>query len=222
MATNPIIVGELTDVPAVGSSVAAAFHQEIANRVVQRFANFAALNAWAAADGSLGYTVDTRRLWLRIGGVWRPFAGSLPRFRLASTVAVSLANTAITPVSWGTETFDTDDVHAPGTPTRVTIPAALAGVWAMGYSLDFAAANSGTRDTWIHRNGAQAPGAYYGYQAVTFGATAGVGTINQGSTLVEVAAGDYFEVVAYQSSGAALNAGASGASEFWGRYLGPA
>jgi hypothetical protein len=216
---SPITVGELTDVPAAGSNVAANFHQEVANRVVQRFANFAALNAWAAGDGSQGYTVDTRRVWLRVAGAWRPFAGSMPRFRLNMTNGLTLAPTTGTPVPWMAESFDTDDVHSvAANQSRITIPAALAGVWAMGYSLDFQSVSGGSRDAWITQNGVIATNAYFGYQSVPVASGA---VILQGSTLVVAAANDYFAVIAYQSSSGSPNVALSGAAEFWGHYIGP-
>lgn len=70
LAANPITVGELTDVPAPQSPVNAQFHQEVANRIVHRFPNAAAMNAWAAANGSLAFTTDSGTLHERRAGAW--------------------------------------------------------------------------------------------------------------------------------------------------------
>jgi hypothetical protein len=68
MASPPITVGELSDVPAPLSPVNAQFHQEVANRIVHRFGTVAAMNAWAAANGSLAFVAPT--IYLRQGGTW--------------------------------------------------------------------------------------------------------------------------------------------------------
>lgn len=69
-ANPPITVGELVDVPAPQSPVNAQFHQEVANRITHRFANVAAMNAWAAANGSMAYSADTGFHYARVGGAW--------------------------------------------------------------------------------------------------------------------------------------------------------
>jgi hypothetical protein len=83
MASPPITVGELSDVPAPLSPVNAQFHQEVANRITHRFASVAQMNAWAAGNGSIAYVAPT--LYLRQGGAWVP---------LAPQSAVDAANTA--------------------------------------------------------------------------------------------------------------------------------
>ena len=70
MPNPPITVGELIDVPAPESPINAQFHQEVANRVVHRFATVALMNAWAAANGSLAFVSPTH--YARSGGVWQP------------------------------------------------------------------------------------------------------------------------------------------------------
>jgi len=69
-AVSPLVitVGELTDVPSPGSPIASKWAQEVSNRVVQRFANKAALDTWAAANGSVAAVGPA--LYLRIAGAW--------------------------------------------------------------------------------------------------------------------------------------------------------
>lgn len=72
---SPITIGELTDVPAPNSPVNAQFHQEVANRIVHRFATDAALYAWSgAADGSVAYSAESHTFSVRHTGYWRPVA----------------------------------------------------------------------------------------------------------------------------------------------------
>lgn len=75
----PITVGELLDVPAPGSQIAAQWAQEVSGRIIHRFANVAAVKAWAAPVGSRAVAVDTGVEYRRIGGVWNqatPWVGS--------------------------------------------------------------------------------------------------------------------------------------------------
>lgn len=76
-AVAPITVGELTDVPAPGSPIAAQWAAEVSNRIVHRFANYTAVNAWAAANGSFAVALDTGQIWERKAGIWIPLRGSM-------------------------------------------------------------------------------------------------------------------------------------------------
>lgn len=69
-ANPPITIGELTDVPAPGSAIASQWAQEVSARVLQRFANNAALQAWAAPDGAQAIDLATARTYVRKGGAW--------------------------------------------------------------------------------------------------------------------------------------------------------
>ena len=70
MASPPITVGELTDVPAPQSPVNAQFHQEVANRIVHRFTTVVQMNGWAAANGSIAYCAETGAHYARLSGGW--------------------------------------------------------------------------------------------------------------------------------------------------------
>ena len=68
MPNPPITVGELTDVPAPESPINAQYMQEVANRIVHRFASVAAMNGWAAANGSLAFVAPD--IYNRVAGAW--------------------------------------------------------------------------------------------------------------------------------------------------------
>jgi len=70
MANPPITVGELVDVPAPESPVNAQFHQEVAHRIIHRFATVPTKNTWAAANGSMAFVTATGTHYLRQGGAW--------------------------------------------------------------------------------------------------------------------------------------------------------
>src|SRR5215468_72001 len=102
MASPPITIGELTDVPAPLSPVKSAWAQEVSNRVVQRFANFTALNAWTAANGSVAFDSATNRLWLRAGGAWVPLGNAPYGTRVRRNAAQSIPNATTTQIVFET------------------------------------------------------------------------------------------------------------------------
>lgn len=70
LAVPPITVGELTNVPAPGSPIAAQWAQDVSSRVVQRFPTKAALDAWVPANGARGYTLDANVEYVRVSAGW--------------------------------------------------------------------------------------------------------------------------------------------------------
>jgi hypothetical protein len=66
----PITIGELTDVPAPGSQLAAQWAQEVSARVVQRFASKAAVDAWAASNGAFAVDLSTGIYYRRVTAGW--------------------------------------------------------------------------------------------------------------------------------------------------------
>jgi len=125
-ANPPITVGELVDVPAPGSPISSPWAQEVSNRIVHRFVNKAALDAWAAAAGSYGTTLDTGRLYERIGTAWVlvgagriGFGGLQPGQSWAVGQTFSM--------SWPQKQWDSDNFNAGGAP--VTVPAGLDGLY---------------------------------------------------------------------------------------------
>jgi hypothetical protein len=96
----PITVGALTNVPVPGSQIAAQWAQDASGMVVHRFANKAALTAWAAPNGAVAVAADTGVMWRRIGGAWSqvtPWAGSA--VGLAFGVPGAFAPAATTQIS---------------------------------------------------------------------------------------------------------------------------
>lgn len=92
----PITIGELNDVPAPGSQIAAQWAQEVSDRIIHRFATVAAMNSWAAGAGSLAYATETQALYRRVGGGWVQVtdANALAPVSTTATNALNTANTA--------------------------------------------------------------------------------------------------------------------------------
>lgn len=110
----------------------------------------------------------------------------------------SLTNNVEVAISWNVEDFNTDFFHNNSTnPTRYT--ASLQGVYSFGAGLDFAANTAGTRYMYFKVNG-----------ATNMGLSQAPGNVGQDTWLqlrddIQLNAGDYVELLAFQNSGGALN-----------------
>jgi hypothetical protein len=139
----PITIGELTDVPAPGSGISAAWAQEVSGRVRHRFANIAARDAqWPAATAGAGaqcVTLNDNRTYTSDGTIWRYPPGTV----LANATAVG----ADANVGGGAVTQDVITVSQVFTvPVTVTVSAAgWYGFGGVGFtcSWDIAALNTG-------------------------------------------------------------------------------
>ncbi len=128
----------------------------------------------------------------------------------------SIANQSspCTKVDWdGTETEDTRDFHSPSTnPSRFTIPAGVNKVEIVtNIVFDGDASPSGQRSVIFTKNGATVNAAYQGQCIWSPNNNNAEGTTCH-SGPIDVGAGDYLEVCATQTSGAALDV--EGSTEF--------
>jgi len=137
----PITIGELTDVPTVGSSIASQWAQEVSNRAIHRFATKTLLDGWAAADGSFGYVSGEHRWYMRDGGAWtRTGWGTVAGrtiFDASATVGAAIGQGSLVPIVWTTETTDSDGFGAGG--SAITIPAGLGGLYLASLAVTLAA-----------------------------------------------------------------------------------
>lgn len=121
----------------------------------------------------------------------------------------SIANNSNVAVGLAAEEFDTDGFHDNATNnTRFTIPSGKAGkylvVGQVAHELDTAGTTRGCN---IHKNGTMV-GQQYLVPNQSFD------TVVQAHAILDLIAGDYVELVAYQNSGSANNA-VAGATETW-------
>ena len=147
---------------------------------------------------------------------WLAFrAIDAPATSLNRSGAQSIPNNTLTAVTWDVEAYDAFELHSQTSNTsRITVPASYGGLWRFGYSLDFAANAAGVRLAYLNRNGALVR-----YAANESVPAAGVNTTFTGTVELRMAVGDYVELIVYQNSGGALNAGTNG--HFWGSYVSP-
>lgn len=123
-----------------------------------------------------------------------------PRARVARNTDQLINNAADTALSFNVESFDYGDMYAGGSPTRLTFP--VGGWYEVGAQVRWAtSASTGERYACVRRNGT----------ALDRIAEAGVSpsgaivTLNM-SAVHPFNAGDYIETIAFQTTGAALNA----------------
>jgi hypothetical protein len=222
MATTPLQalpVPSLTD-PPNGPSQFLTFGTAVEQKLNMVFADAAARDAAITGPvaGMVVFLSTPKRWYYYDGSAWILSGGSLPRCFLTGGAATGLATATVGTVLFATETYDTDNLHSTVTNTgRVTIPTGLAGVWRIGYSVDFVAFGAGDRQAWIWVNGT---GPRYAFN-VEGNTTATVSAILTGSADVVVAAGDYVQVHCYQTSGGAMNVGSIGFTVMQATYVGP-
>jgi hypothetical protein len=134
-------------------------------------------------------------------------ADGQPRCGLQNSGTVSLADSTWTALALDTEQWDVGAMHSTVTNTsRVTIPTGQGGLYAFMGQCGFAANGTGVRKLAIARNGTR-------IWSVTLPGTASDLLVLHVNSMYPAAAGDYFELHAYQTSGGALNVGALGALE---------
>jgi hypothetical protein len=146
-----------------------------------------------------------------------------PKVRAYSDVAVQVASGVATAVALRAERFDAGtagEQHSPGVATRLTCR--VPGLYAIHGAVEFAAAPGGSqRAACIRLNGTTIVGGWT--KCPPLGATSTVGLTP--STLQQLAAGDYVELVVLQDSGAPLAVlsppNASASPELSMAYLSP-
>jgi len=119
---------------------------------------------------------------------------------LTKSTAQAITNNSSTAVTFDTETFDTDGFHSTVTNTsRITIPTGKGGKYLFVMTMCWTTSSTGERLTTLKKNG--------GFHKYTWqmGGIAGGYVFNPSSVIVDAAAGDYFEMFAFQTSGGNLN-----------------
>ena len=118
-----------------------------------------------------------------------------------ASATTSLANSTATAVAFAAENWDTDAFHDNVTNnTRLTVPAGLGGRYLVIGGCTFALNITGVRSIRLRVNGAGTNDSF------TMLPTTGLATIMSVSRELLLNAGDYVELLAYQTSGGALNA----------------
>jgi hypothetical protein len=127
-----------------------------------------------------------------------------PRALAFHSTTQSIASGSDTVVVFNSEVVDSGGVHSTSANTgRLTVPTGQDGVWLLTAHVEFAANVTGQRRIFLRHNGLTDLGGL-----TVLAADAGTTKVST-ALLVYLAAADYVEVVALQTSGGALNLSAA-------------
>lgn len=145
-----------------------------------------------------------------VEGVLAEIAFSGVKAHRTTTQSIASGSFPGTAISFDAEDFDTDGYHEGATnPTRITIPAGKGGKYLIGGNFDWATGTTGTRAGYIRVDGTT-------IVAASRGSAAGDNVAPNPMTLIDLAAGQYIEFLAYHTQGANLNVNTSDTSpKFW-------
>jgi hypothetical protein len=118
--------------------------------------------------------------------------------RVTKSAAQTLTTSTFTAIAFDGETFDTDTLHDNVT-NNSRLTASVTGKWFVEASVGFVANTTGQRALRVMKNGTT----YYSTAEITAGSSSRPAlTI---TALVDLAAGDYVEIIGFQDSGGNLN-----------------
>ncbi len=124
-----------------------------------------------------------------------------PMARVYHAVTVSIASATFTALAFNSERYDVGGCHSTSSNTeRLTVPSGGGGVYHITGTATFASNATGIRELRIRLNGAT----YIAAQSATTVSASGDHSMNV-TCDYKLAAADYVELVAYQSSGGLLN-----------------
>ncbi|HZK23806.1 MAG TPA: hypothetical protein VFC74_00260 [Oscillospiraceae bacterium] len=128
----------------------------------------------------------------------KAFKGAL----LRKGTAQSIPHNTATALTWTDVVYNIGNIYSAGLPTRLTIPSGVNKIIVKA-SVGFQENTTGKREVYIYKNG---NGNYNGRATATVIPVSGTGAIaHVVSPVLEVVAGDYFEIFAMQTSGGSLN-----------------
>jgi hypothetical protein len=142
-----------------------------------------------------------------------PAGGSFAGASVYKSAAQSISNDTLTTVTWNSEDFDTNSFHSTSSNTgRLTIP--VAGKYLINAMIGWdTTGNTNTKTVTMRKNGADlfksnglGTGSDYQSQSLQY--------------IVNAAVNDYFEILVYQTSGAAINVLQNANSTYQISYLG--
>lgn len=123
-----------------------------------------------------------------------------PTCRAKRTSVQSIANSTLTAIQFDAEDWDSASMHSTSSNTsRITVPSGGGGKYAIGWYWYWATNTTGRRVMRVNKNGSL-------LLEIENYKDASVGTCTPNGLIFDTAvAGDYYEVIAFQTSGGALN-----------------
>jgi hypothetical protein len=120
--------------------------------------------------------------------------------RIRKSVGQSITNATLTVVTWDVEGFDTDNLHDNST-NNSRMTAQVTGKYIVGATLVYSENTTGARGVHVRKNGTT----YYGGNEPQTPAAGGIfHDAFSHTTLVDLLAGDYVEIISFQASGVTL------------------
>ncbi len=152
-------------------------------------------------EGMFIYETDTDTYRGYDGSAWQEvYILNPPRAEVTRTTVQSIPNNIQTTVTWQASNYNYRNMWNSGVnPTRLTVPANMGGLYRVHCSLEYSANDTGTRQVILMKNGTTV-GRY-----ATTNAGSGPATRVFYEREIVAAAGDYFEIAAYQNAGAGVN-----------------
>lgn len=140
--------------------------------------------------------------------------------RIYNSGTQSINNATDTVLTFDSEEFDSDAYHSTSSNTsRITIPTGLGGKYLVGCKVEFAGNATPARFVRFLKNGASVRASMVTEPSPTAATTADL----MAETILDLAAGDYVEVLVFQNSGGPLNVGSAtdyAMNGFWVALIG--
>ena len=172
----------------------------------QKESEKAAANGYASLDASILVPIaqvptGTTSTTVSLGDHGHSAVGA----RAFNTAAQVITTSLITAITLNSERFDTSGFHDTATNTsRMTVPAGLGGMYVISGSLEWAAGATGQRAIFLRLNGTtDLAGSRHDAAAASV-------TTHTISTIYQLAATDYVELVVFHTQGADLSTAAAG------------
>lgn len=169
-------------------------------------------------EGQVAYETDTNR-WIGYdGATWRPSPHNPPAVSLTHSTTQALNDNTEISVTWDTESYDTDSMHAGGSPTRITFT--TAGAYLVTWSFQVSTDNDYTAIySYLQKNGS---GVLVVSSSVGTFATASFSPQISGSYQGKFAAADFVLIRALQKNTSAGNSTITATgNHFAACWLGP-
>ncbi len=173
---------------------------------------FTTPKTWSVADV---LTAADLNAYVRDNTKW--LATDKPRCRVRNTANISHTSSGnYQALTFDTERVDVGPMHDTGSNTgRLTVPTGGGGFYAIGGQIEFASNSTGRRGIQVRLNGTT---------VIVREETGNIGSNDHAvtvSTVYQLAAGDYVELMGLQASGGSLNMLATGnySPEFYAHWL---
>lgn len=196
------------------------YNTGVETRLVKRYLSAADRTARNPTPnaGELSYRADGLVYEAYISGTWQSLQnlnGTITRVKTQRLTAQSVAAATFASILWtSADEYDTDGIHDTAINADRVVFNKL-GLWVVSYSVTVSGSATGTRASYMQKNGAG------GKLGANEGATAGTTSQSGATQVVCGSIGDYVTVTVFQGSAGALNYAGDVNSYLAAYYVGP-